>query len=72
MAISNPSLLRENLRVVSSLLIVSHCDRGGIHGKIVSVSPTHFDVGFFLTRLMCRSPSVTFCISFIGRELFSM
>lgn len=44
---SNPLLLREMLLFVSSPLIVVHCTGGGVYGKIVSASPTHFDVGFF-------------------------
>lgn len=52
---SNPLLLREMLLFVSSLLIVVHCtggagragEQGGGYGKMVSASPTHFDMGFF-------------------------
>lgn len=67
-AISNPVFLREN-QSLSSLLTVSHCARGGIHEKVVSVSPPHFDVSF---------SSLAWCVGvaqlvwgFFHRELFS-
>ena len=44
----NPSLLRQKLGVVCSLLIVSHCAKGEIYGdSIVSVFLIHFDMGIF-------------------------
>lgn len=42
----NPSLLREDLQVLSSLPIVSCHAKGGVYGKIVSVFPTCFNVVF--------------------------
>ena len=32
----DPLALREKLQVLSSLLIVGHCTRGGVYGEIVS------------------------------------
>ena len=42
-----PLILREKLRVLSSLPTVGHGARGGVYGAMVSASPTGFDVGFF-------------------------
>ena len=43
---SNPSLLREMLGVLSSLLTVGHHDWGEVYGEMCPVSPTHVKVDF--------------------------
>lgn len=43
----NTLLLKEKPGVGTSVLIICHCARGGVHGEIVSVFPTHFNGDIF-------------------------
>lgn len=68
----NPSVFREKLGVVSSLLTVWHCDQDGVYSETyVSTFPTHFtaDVFFFtwcvgVSQLASRflSEGVALCV----------
>lgn len=63
---SNPLLLRDKLRVVSTLLYVA-APRGSLWRNYFSVSSTYFSVFFFpflLIYVICRICSASFWISF--------
>lgn len=60
---SNALLLKEKLRVVSSLLVVGMALGLGWMAS-VSASPSYFSVGFLLVCVICRSHSTIFWISF--------
>ena len=65
---SNPSLLREKLRIMRGSLLIMGCHNSGkVYGEIVSQPLSYlFQCGFFLICLMCRSCSASFGVYFTG------
>lgn len=66
---SNPLLLREKLWVLSSLLIVGHCNRDGFHGKIVSQTLLPTLMSDFLHSSNAQE-SLRQLLGFFQRKLF--